>query len=137
MYESGIISNMSLRVYKLLEENGPLNTHNIKKLLSITSKEDDRKFEKNIVELQETMDITVNGASKRINKTGEPYGWLITEYSTIEQWMGEDTFIGMPQIERDEALGKLAAKIRGNLPCINDNNIMKLLGIKKPVKMYV
>lgn len=130
-YESGTVSNMALRIYELLESNGSLNTHDIKRLLGIRSKEDSYKYEKGIVELQESMDITVCGASKRVDKFGQPYGWLISEYTTIEQWMGEEALNSISLIPRSEALSKLVSKVKEIAPQATENKILKFLALKK------
>lgn len=129
-YESGTVSNMALRIYELLESNGPLNTHDIKRLLGIRTKEDLNKYEKSIVELQESMDITVYGASKRVNKLGQPYGWLISEYTTIEQWMGKEVLNGISMISRSEAINKLISKVKEIVPQATENQVLKFLALK-------
>ncbi|MDP4093412.1 MAG: hypothetical protein Q8920_08630 [Bacillota bacterium] len=129
-YENGIIGNMSLLIYRQLKDNRPLNTHELKTRLGI-NKENERRFENGLVELQGNMDITVFGACRRVDRQGENYGWLISEYTTVEQWAKPEVFKAAASIPRQEAVEKVVCRIKDISPNIAEKDIFKFLGIKK------
>jgi hypothetical protein len=128
-YNNGIIGNMALKIYQCLKDNRPLNTHELKQFLGI-NKGNNSKFESGLVELQGTMDITVFGASRRKNRRGEYYGWLVSEYTTVEQWAGDEVLEMASKITREEALSIIVSRVREIVPAITDKEICSFLGLK-------
>lgn len=129
-YEDGLIGNMSLQIYHCIKDDKPLNTHELKKRLGI-NKENKSKFENGLIELQGSMDITVFGASKRINKQGEYYGWLVSEYTTVEQWASPELLHISSKLSKHEAVKEITSKIREVSPSITEKDIYKFLGLKQ------
>lgn len=128
-YNDGTLSGMAKKLFDLISSSGPLQTHTLKRLLSVDKKSGSR-FESGLTELQWTMDITTCGAYRRISGRGEEYGWLITEYTTVEKWAAPELMERASRIDRAEALDKIVSSVRSALPGSKQENILKFLGLR-------
>lgn len=76
------------------------------------------------------MFITVCGASQRKNKEGIPYGWFVTDYDLVERWVDEKIYTERVRFSAKEAGTKIKEHIRKNKPDMNENSIIKFIGVK-------
>ncbi len=127
-YQSGELGHLDYRLYTTLQGCGTLNTHDLKTILQVSG-EAKRDFENALVGLQGTMDITVAGASRRLNRNGEPYGWLVSEYTTVGQWAGPEMLAGSRDWERAEAGRQIAARAQELCPGLSAREAGRLLGL--------
>lgn len=128
-YEDGLLSPMALSIFKCLNNERPLSTSELKERLSIT-KENSSRFDNGMSELQCGFDITVFGASKKVNKQGQPYGWLISEYTTVEQWAPDEIFKKAVEIPRSDAIEKILSRVKSIAPDLSGKELQKFLSIK-------
>lgn len=128
-YEDGLLSPMALHIYKCLKDERPLSTLELKERLSIT-KENSSRFVNGMSELQCGLDITVFGASRKLNKQGQPYGWLVSEFTTVEQWAPDEVFKKAVEIPRSDAIEKIVSGAAKIAPNLSEKDMQKFLGIK-------
>lgn len=128
LYEKGELSLYAKQIYNLLKGTGSLNTHEIKCLLN--AQHEKTKFENALNELQARMFITVCGASQKKNKEGIPYGWFITKYALVEEWIDEIYYSSPNMIPADEAENRIKGHICRLIPDMTDKNIKRFIGVK-------
>ncbi|MGE5559175.1 MAG: hypothetical protein ACM3WV_11315 [Bacillota bacterium] len=129
-YLDGLVSRMSMEIHQCLDENGPQNTHNLKGLLGIRSKEAGRAFERSLLELQNQMYITICGASQRINKSGEPYGWMNSEYELVDRWFGASILNRASEIPKLTAMEKIASRAKETAPGLAEQDVKRSFRLK-------
>lgn|GEM_PF-526462 len=126
-YRDGCLGHLAYRLYNRLRDGGPAATYELKSYLGV-GREEQREFANALVELQESMDITVAGATRKRNRYGEPYGWHVTEYTTVGQWAGEAILKQAAGIKRATAINRIVAGAKALLPAASGRELEKLLG---------
>lgn len=94
MYEDGLFSYGAKRVYDQIKAAPDLALHQICSALAqaaLTKKD----VEKALVELQMKLFITISGETYKLSKSGEPFGWPVTTFATIEDYLGKTAYIEM------------------------------------------
>ena len=122
MYSAGVISGMERDVYNVIRESGEIAMHDIKRTLNI-SRESNSKYESALVKLQMKMFITICGETHKTNKFGEPYGWGINVFKTVEDFFGD-----LPFIEKDTAAEAITEQICKFHPEATDEDIIRFIG---------
>ncbi len=108
-YENGTISQTAKRIYGIVSENGEIALHDIKRIGGF-GKEDNAKFERNIVDMQMRMFITVCGSAQKRNKFGEGYGWNSTVFTTPEAFWQKRRVV-LPACDPLESCEKIMAQV--------------------------
>ncbi|MCM3745870.1 hypothetical protein M3223_00740 [Paenibacillus pasadenensis] len=83
-YKDGLISNAANRLYKVLSENGNIDSRNLRKEAGLNAKEDKKDYEKALVELQNYGDVVITGAAKQSDHEA---GWSSMCYQPSELWL--------------------------------------------------
>jgi len=128
LHKKGVISFYAYQIYKLLNEFGKLNTHNLRNMLHI-KREEKSKFRNALIELQIKMFITVCGVSQKENKEGLPYGWHVTDYDLVERWCSREICHQSLEFSAREAGKMIKDHIRKNKPDMDEKEIEKFIGI--------
>lgn len=63
--------------------------------------------------------------NQKVSRTGEPYGWNSTVFTTVEKFWGEDLTMDIPT---DEAYEKIRERILILNPTAQEKNIKKFIG---------
>ncbi len=108
-YADGLISHEGKRIFKVLEENGPLPLEEIKALGGF-SRENKSAFDRGLTELQMRLDITMCGTRQRRNKFGEEYGWHSTVLCLMEERFPEAKEKAA-SIKKDAAIVELTQRV--------------------------
>ncbi|NLG24962.1 MAG: hypothetical protein GX558_06375, partial [Clostridiales bacterium] len=96
LYAGGLIGRDEAAIYRAIEDEGDIDAHALKRKLAI-SREGNGRFEGALTRLQTRLLVTVSGEGRFLDKFGQPYGWAINRYQTVERFFG-------PEID-DEAAG--------------------------------
>ena len=110
LYQSGKISREVWKLYKLIEENGAMPLHGLKKLggFDASSKS---VFDRAITELQMRLLITICGKQQKLSRLGEEYGWSSTVFCTTERFWGAQMFERAARMDKDEAVRRIREQI--------------------------
>ncbi|MFQ9798998.1 MAG: hypothetical protein ACLR23_08705 [Clostridia bacterium] len=88
-YGNGRISQYARRIYAVIEENGVVPLHAIKKLVGV-EKEDKAQFERSACGVaDEAVHHHVRGTAKKRSQAGEEYGWSSTVFCPTELFLGK------------------------------------------------
>ncbi len=122
-YEEGKASYLEKRIYEVIEQNGHMALHDLKRECGIT-KETSGQFDRALTNLQKSLFVTMCGRRQRFSRTGEPYGWNSTVFTTVEEFWGEDMTIG---ITAEEAYEKIKEQILFLNPEAKEKDIKKFI----------
>lgn len=123
-YDEGKAGQLEKRIYEVIEQNGHMALHDLKRECGIT-KETSGQFDRALTNLQKSLFITMCGRSQKLSRTGEPYGWNSTVFTTVEDFWGEDL---TPDISVDEAYQKIRERILLLNPEAKEKDIKKFIG---------
>lgn len=125
-YDNGNISQYAERIYEVIEENGSLPVHTIKRLGKFT-KEEGSKFDRGLTELQMKMYITMSGRERKVSEKGEEYGWSATVLCRTEDFFGKEVFEKAENIKMEEAVEKIKAQVLFINPSAEPKKIIKFI----------
>ncbi len=110
-YYEGKAGLMEKKIYEVVEQNGHMAFHDLKRECGIT-KESSGRFERALTNLQKNLFLTMCGRTQKLSRSGEPYGWNSTVFTTVEEFWGED-------LTMDVSEGEAYEKIRGRILLLN------------------
>lgn len=125
-YANGKISHYAKEIYDIILDHGTLALHEIKQIGGVT-KEDKSKFDRALVELQMKMYLTMCGKQQKRSQNGEEYGWSSTVFCTTEEFFGKSMFEKAAQIDKEDAIEKIRARIAILNPEAEDRKIKKFI----------
>ncbi|MBC8542874.1 AlkZ-related protein [Bianquea renquensis] len=125
-YGNGRISQYARRIYAVIEENGVVPLHAIKKLVGV-EKEDKAQFERALVELQMKLYITMCGAQQKRSQAGEEYGWSSTVFCPTELFWGKEMEEEAAAITREVAIERIAEQVYRLNPQAEKKKIWKFI----------
>jgi hypothetical protein len=85
-YQKGHVSKEALSLYRVISENGVIDTRELRTLAGLRDKEYKKVFDNALVELQGSMDIVISGIKEKVNAVGEKNGWSSTSFETYDSW---------------------------------------------------
>ncbi|MGI5899891.1 MAG: AlkZ-related protein [Christensenellales bacterium] len=125
-YQDGLMSDFSRRIFNLLKREGPLPAHDIRRLGGF-GKEEARKFEGALVDLQMGLFINICGRRRKRSKTGEEYGWHSTVLCTAEEFWGEEIFNQAEKVSPEEASSRILERIMRLNPQAQEAKALKFI----------
>ena len=131
-YDNGLLSSCGKEIYQLLSEQKELATHEIKQYLKLEKEK--TKFENALTELQTKMLITISGSTQKKSKNGEPYGWRVSTFSLVDEWVDEEILAKANSIPFQKAKEDIYMQIRKRNEKITHKQIEKLIGVKLDLK---
>jgi hypothetical protein len=126
-YRDGLMSGFSKRIFEILQSDGPLPVHDIKKLGGF-KKEDSGRFDGALVDLQMALYINMCGRRRKISKTGEEYGWHSAMFCTAEEFWGEEMFERAAVIPPNEGSLRIIEQIKRLNPKTTEAKALKFIG---------
>lgn len=78
-----------------------------------------------LTNLQKNLFITMCGRKQKLSRTGEPYGWNSTVFTTVEDFWGEDMTL---DISAAEAYEKIRERILLLNPEAKEKDIKRFVG---------
>ena len=123
-YYEGKAGLLEKRIYEAVEQNGHMAFHDLKRECEI-SKESAGRFERALSNLQKNLFLTMCGRSQKLSRSGEPYGWNSTVFTTVEAFWGEDLML---DITEDAAYEKIRERILLLNPEAKEKDIKKFIG---------
>lgn len=124
-YQNGTLSQMAKRVYDLVDGQGALPVHEIKRLGGFT-KEDGAKFDRAVTELQMRLFLTLCGRQQKRNRYGEGYGWSSTVLATVEHFWQERGF-SLPDLHPEAAMDAITTQIHRLNPTADPKKIARFI----------
>lgn len=125
-YEEGLVSYRDYELYRLIEQNGPILSGDLKKIGGYSSK-GKKGFDSIITRLQSGGYVLISDFVYKIDPQGNRYGWGVAEYSTPEQFYGSVFREQVYQREPLESLEKLKQHMAKIFSHIEDSEIEKFL----------
>lgn len=104
LYDDGLMTQMDKQVFDLIKSRVNISLNEINTELG---KENKKEISKAIVNLQMMLLIAISGETYKISSKGEPYGWPVTVFSTLEEKFGDEVTEKARSIESDEAYEKI------------------------------
>lgn len=123
-YYEGKAGLMEKKIYEAVEQNRHMAFHDLKRECGIT-KESAGRFERALTNLQKNLFLTMCGRSQKLSRSGEPYGWNSTVFTTVEEFWGEDLTL---DITEDTAYQKIRERILFLNPEAKEKDIKKFIG---------
>lgn len=128
-YDDGYLSAYAKEIYQLLAEEKELATHEMKQYLKLEKEK--TRFENALTELQTKMLITISGSTRKKNKNGEPYGWNVSTFSLVDDWVDSASLATADSIPFPKAKEDICMQIRKRNGELTDKQIERLIGIKQ------
>lgn len=94
----------------------------------------EKNYEGTLTDLQMHTYLCVRDFKKKLNKKGEPYGWAIAIYSTMEHIFGKDFVTKAYSENPAESFEKIMKHVINMYPNVEENNIRKEFGIGADAK---
>lgn len=103
----GLVSPVVWQIWQLFEKHNSLSTGEIRKFMGVTKKKGGSKVDHAISELERQFYITVAGSRQKIDKYGQPFGWMSNVYDKVENWAPQEWLQGINHISGNEAREKI------------------------------
>ena len=84
LYAEGKLSRLERDIYDLIKKGTACAVHDIK---SITG---DKTAENALTQLQMLLLITLDGQTRKLSKNGEPFGWPVNTFCTVEEFFSAE-----------------------------------------------
>ena len=120
LYQDGLMTQMEKQVYNLINTDIRVSVKDINIELGKSNK---NLIAKALSNLQMKLLITICGETYKISNKGEPYGWPVTVFCTIEEKFGSEVSENAQNIEPDIAYSKIAEHIKKQNPNVTDKRI--------------
>lgn len=125
-YEDGLVYIGDKRLYDLIDSNAPILSKHLKQIGNYR-KGGNKGFDTIINRLQAQGYVLISDFRYMIDKNGNEYGWGVAEYSTPEQFMGDDFTSVVYRRTPEESYARLFEHLRKILPEADEQVIHKLL----------
>ena len=125
-YAAGMISHDARRIFALVEEDGPMPIHALKTQAGF-GKQDQSRFNRALLELQERMYLTICASASKLSQTGAAYGWPCTVFCTTEQFFGPQPIAEARAIAPDAAADRIARQTRALHPAVDEAKLFRFL----------
>ncbi len=122
-YDEGRAGLLEKRIYESIAVNGHMALHDLKSECGIT-KETSGQFDRALTNLQKNLFITMCGKTQKVSRTGAPYGWNSTVFTTVEDFWGEDL---TADLSAAQAYEKIRERILYLNPGAEEKNIRKFI----------
>lgn len=120
LYEDGLMTQMEKQVYELIQNRVNVSLNEINLEIGKTHKKD---IAKAIVSLQMKFLTAISGETYKVSSKGEPYGWPVTVFSTLEEKFGQKVTEEAKLIDPSLAFGRIQEQIMKLNPDANDKKI--------------
>lgn len=125
-YEDGLVYIGDKRLYDLIDSNAPILSKHLKQIGNYR-KAGNKGFDTIINRLQAQGYVLISDFKYMIDKNGNEYGWGVAEYSTPEQFMGEEFISNVYKRTPEESYTRLFEHLRKILPGADEQAIHKML----------
>lgn len=86
-WQDGALSQDAYRLYALLEDGSEAAAHDLKRRLGWTREQP--RLERALAGLQRDFLLSCAGQTRKLSAAGQPYGWPVTTYRTMERVAGD------------------------------------------------
>ncbi|WP_226675191.1 AlkZ-related protein [Mesobacillus jeotgali] len=121
-YQKGNVSREALTLYRIISEEGVIDTRELRTLAGLRDKEHKKIFDNALLELQGTMDIVISGIKEKMNAEGAKNGWSSTAFETFDSWASRNKIEAIA-VEKDKAREYLLNHFQG---VVSENAVKKL-----------
>ena len=121
-YSDGLLARSTVQIYEIIKQNHSIEVRELRKLSGMRDKADKNAFDHALIDLQNTADIVIAGATENLNRQGKKSGWNGTCYMLAERWMEEHGIELLP-LTPSEARTQLFAQLK---PYWEENAILYL-----------
>lgn len=125
-FEDGLASFRDLELFNLINDNTPALSKDLKKKGNY-GKSGKKGFETIITRLQHQGYILISDFVYETDRSGNPYGWGVAEYSTPEKMWSMGFRDEAYSVEPEESYELLVEHFRNILPEISDEKIRRFL----------
>ncbi|RLQ96307.1 AlkZ-related protein [Falsibacillus albus] len=101
-YEAGLLSREASLLFNTIRENEGIDTRLLRKTAGMSDKEDKKKFDRGLVELQSSLDIVISGTKMKMNEEGEKNGWSSTSFESMSHW-AQNQDIPLKKVDKEKA----------------------------------
>lgn len=127
-YNDGHMSYEGKRVYELIKEHPHIALHEITTEIS-EDKATKSRVEAAITQLQMKLFISLSGEKYKISKDGNPFGWPVTTFACVDDFIDPSILVKARGISYDEAVAKMTEKILSLNPEATTKAIKRFLNI--------
>ncbi|MBT2682754.1 hypothetical protein [Bacillus sp. ISL-37] len=121
-YQKGHVSREALNLYRIISEEGVIDTRELRTRAGLRDKEHKKVFDNGLLELQGSMDIVISGIKEKINAEGDKNGWSSTSFETYDSWASRNK-IETLAVEKEKARNYLLNHFHA---VASENSVKKL-----------
>jgi hypothetical protein len=122
-YLDGVISYEEKRIYEVIRTEGRVPVHVLKRLGGFSGA-DSARFDRALISLQMRLFITICG---RRYKNDAQTGWSSTVFCTTEEFFGSEVFNGAGEMDRQEAVEVISARIYQDSPEADRKKVQRFI----------
>ncbi|GAM14709.1 hypothetical protein SAMD00020551_2862 [Mesobacillus selenatarsenatis SF-1] len=126
-YQKGHVSREALNLYRIIREEGVIDTRELRTRAGLRDKEHKKVFDNGILELQGAMDIVISGIKEKINAEGEKNGWSSTFFETYDSWASRNKIASIA-VDKGRAREYIVNHFRGFATDKAFQKLQKILG---------
>lgn len=126
MYQDGIISQMEKRIFDCIRQAKRMSIQDLKSVLAC-KKEDSSKFNMALIGLQMKLFITLYDETRKISMNGQPYGWPVTVFSTLEEKVGEQIVSEAYKVKTEDAFNDIYEHIKKLNPYVQEKYVRSFI----------
>ena len=108
-YHWGYVKRIVYDVYRLFEENGTLDTAEIRRKMGVRKSEGASAVDSAVISLQREFYITVCGNRRKVGFDGTEYGWPANIYQLVDDWAAD--WLREPLLPTNEARARILAHV--------------------------
>ena len=127
-FEDEKASWREMRLYSLIEENGPLLSKELKRIGGYGGKEGEKGFDTLIARLQAMGYVVISDFVYATDRLGRPYGWGTAQYATAERQLGERFREAVYRREPRESRERVLERLAGIVPGADRRALERFLG---------
>lgn len=124
LYQDGLITQMEKNVYDYVSDHTQASLVDLQVEFGRSNKS---KIVKALTNLQMKILLTTWGETYKISKKGEPYGWPVTVFCTVDEKFGEEVTDMAFDMNVDDAYQKLSEHIKALNPLAEEKRIKAFL----------
>lgn len=126
MYGEGLIGRLDRDLYRVVAQAGVMPLHRIK---AAAGCDKPSRIDAALTRLQAGLFLTICGETRKVSRTGEPYGWPVSLFCTPEAFFPGDVWEESLRIAPEEACFRIREHIARLNPQADEQAVRRFIGV--------
>lgn len=126
MYGEGLIGRLERDIYRMVAQAGVMPLHRIK---AAAGCDKPSRIDAALTRLQAGLFLTICGETRKVSRTGEPYGWPVSLFCTPEAFFPGDVWEESLRIAPEEACFRIREHIARLNPQADEQAVRRFVGV--------